>query len=246
MNQSAPSAGRPDPDAPRPVPTATGPAAPGSTQPGGDHRPSATPAESASRDRAFRMTGADYVILKVLLALVALGALASIVVALWPGDTIEFTSHSASRGPSAGIAGLASNAHVTWADRLLWTISDPSVGQRILVALPQVFAALCVLAAALLVYSLAGHLARDAAFTRPALHRLRALALVLVFGGILWPFLMMGATFALVAGLQDDPSVLFTFSLTDFAPLLVGMLLLAVAEAFRRGIGLAEDVEGLV
>lgn len=213
------------------------------------HQPSPDEAPDARvggrLDRSFAMTGRDYLVLKLLLALVALGSLVSLVDALWPRRTITFRSSSGDAGPAAAMTGLPANVSVHHGDELVWSITDPSLGQRVLAALPALFGALCVLAAALVLYSLASHLARDAALTRPVLNRLRVLGLVLAFGGVLWPFVRMLTAFALSVGVESS-SVAVVFSLAEFAPVLAGMVVLAIAEAFHRGIGLSEDVEGLV
>ena len=56
----------------------------------------------------------------------------------------------------------------------------------------------------------------------------------------------MACQFALAAQLRDDPGVLFTFGLFEFAPILVAMLLIALCQVFRHGQQLERDVEGLV
>lgn len=192
------------------------------------------------------MSRADHLVLRVLLALVALGAATSAVVALWPGDTIAFTAAVDGRGPAYTPAGSATDASATYASEVVWTLTEPSLGDRVLVGLPTVFAAVCVILGVLLLLGIVSNIRRDQAFSRQTLSRVRWLALLVVFGGLLQPFVAMAVSFAMAARVQAEPSVLFTFSLVEFAPVLVGMLLLVLGEALTRGAALADDVEGLV
>ena len=72
-------------------------------------------------------------------------------------------------------------------------------------------------------------------------------AVAVVVGGSIAPMLegLAGMVVLVRAELQDAGLFDFTFEIR-LAPMLVGVLSLAVAEAFRRGAALSDDVDGLV
>lgn len=187
----------------------------------------------------------DYVLLHVLLALTGLGAIISIINALWPRSQVAFVASQPDLGPVIPNGGTA-GASVRYSDQVLWTLTDPSVADRLLVALPAVFGALVVLAAVVLVWKVVARIRGGHAFTPATVRLVRALALVVTFGGLLWPFTQMGAQFVLVTRHNPEPRSLFTLQFTHFAPFLAGMLLVLLTEVFARGAQQADDLEGLV
>ena len=215
------------------------------TDPTAPHAASAAPGRL---ERALNtpMSRGDHVALRILLVLTAVGAAIAVVAALWPSTTIQFIAQSADPGPRLPTTGTAANASANYSDQVVWTITDPTLAQRLLVALPTILGAAAVLGGVALLIGITASIRRDRAFTRTTATRVRWLALLVLLVGLLQPFVTAAVSFALVAQVQDQPSVLFTFNLTDFAPVLVGMLLLALGEVFSRGIVLADDVEGLV
>lgn len=210
--------------------------------------PHAPPTAPGRLERALNtpMSRGDHVALRILLVLTAMGAAIAIVASLWPSTTIQFTADSADPGPRLPTTGTAANASASYSDQIVWTITDPSLAQRLLVALPTILGAAAILAGVALLIGITASIRRERAFTRTTASRVRWLALLVLLAGLLQPFVKVAVSFALVAQVQDQPSVLFTFNLADFAPVLVGMLLLALGEVFSRGIVLADDVEGLV
>lgn len=172
------------------------------------------------------------------------GAAIAAIANLWPTRTIDFLVGTGDPGPARTVAGQASNATARYNAEVLWTITDPSLGQRLLVALPGLWGAALVIVIALLFRSVVTRIRNGGAFTAATTNRVRAIALVLIFGGILYAAILAVTQFALVAGLQDEVSVVFTID--PIAPFVAGFVLLVLVEVFRRGIQLSEDVEGLV
>jgi hypothetical protein len=86
-------------------------------------------------------------------------------------------------------------------------------------------------------------------FDRANSARLRGVAAAVLLGGVVAPVLDDVAGFAVLDHLDligpDSPFVL-TLVHVDFIPLLLTLVVLAAAEAFRRGTALADDVDGLV
>lgn len=193
------------------------------------------------------LSRADYVFVHVLLWVVVAGAAIAAIGNLWPTRTIDFLVGTGDPGPARTVAGQASNATARYNAEVLWTITDPSLGQRLLVALPGLWGAALVIVIALLLRSVVTRIRNGGAFTTATTNRVRAIALVLIFGGILYAAILAVTQFALVAGLQDEVSVAFTIDpIAALAPFVAGFVLLVLVEVFRRGIQLSEDVEGLV
>jgi hypothetical protein len=122
-------------------------------------------------------------------------------------------------------------------------------GLRLLTEASGVVTALAVGAGA---WWLAGVLRTVAAgrpFDRRNSARLRGVAAAVLVGGAVTPALADLAGFAVLEHLDlvgpDSPFVL-TLLHVNFLPLLLTLVVLAAAEAFRRGAALADDVDGLV
>jgi hypothetical protein len=86
-------------------------------------------------------------------------------------------------------------------------------------------------------------------FDRNNSARLRGVAAAVLLGGVVAPVLDDVAGFAVLDHLDllgpDSPFVL-TLLHVNLAPLLLTLVVLAAAEAFRRGAALADDVDGLI
>lgn len=199
--------------------------------------------------RAFNapLSKADHQFLRICLWLIAAGALAVVIVQLWPADLITFARSAADNGPASTPAGVASNVTAFWAPEKVWTIADPTYGQQLLVALPPIVSALFVMLGALILLDLVAALRTDQAFTVRSVKRVRQLGILLMAAGVLLPFIKAGTEMSLSSVVGDDaPGMLFTFDLAELTPLLVGMLLIGLAEVFGKGVRLSEDVDGLV
>ncbi|MGD7732255.1 DUF2975 domain-containing protein [Propionibacteriaceae bacterium G57] len=186
---------------------------------------------------------ADIVVLRALLVLIMIGAAVATVAALWPTSSISYTALTDDTTPAPGPAGTAANVSLAHADELLWIITDPTLGQRLLVALPVVFVAALVAVGAWLVLGIVTRISRGEAFGPAAIRRL---SLVVLLGGITAPFVELASRFALSAQLQDQPQVFFRFELMDIWPIVVGMVLLLITQVFRRGAAMTDELAGVI
>ncbi len=126
------------------------------------------------------------------------------------------------------------------------SVADASTGLWVGTLATGLVLALAVVAVALLLRHVVGQVRAGAPFTTSSLRALRAVGVVIAATSVLHPFVAGFATSAVMSrALADSSSYSVGF---DFSPLwlLAGMVVLAVAEAFRTGVRLTEDVEGLV
>ncbi|MEZ5094834.1 MAG: DUF2975 domain-containing protein [Nocardioides sp.] len=125
-------------------------------------------------------------------------------------------------------------------------IPDPTAGQRLLDLLPGLGWLALALACCWLVLRVMGDIGRGDPFQPGNVRRLRLLAALLVLG---WPVvasLEAMTAFAILAELDLEgvgPRAAFTFPLL---PMLVGVVVALLAEAFKAGSRLRDDVDGLV
>ncbi|WP_329071085.1 DUF2975 domain-containing protein [Streptomyces sp. NBC_01429] len=125
------------------------------------------------------------------------------------------------------------------------TFAHPDLAQRALLALPEFFSGVLLLIVAYLLYRIVRTLAAGDPFVPDNARRVRAIAVTVLGLAILRPLLDMITTGQLVLGtaVEDQVSVEATFS---SGPVLLGLLIAALAEVFRRGTQLRADAEGLV
>jgi hypothetical protein len=134
-------------------------------------------------------------------------------------------------------------------DAVSLEVSQLPTGLRLFTEASGVLAALAVGAGA---WALAGVLrtvATGRPFDRRNATRLAGVAAAVLVGGVLAPVIDDVAGFAVLDHLDlvgpDSPFVL-TLLHVDLLPLLLALVVVAAAEAFRRGAALADDVDGLV
>ena len=122
-------------------------------------------------------------------------------------------------------------------------------GLRLLTEASGVVAALAVAAGAWWLAGVLGTVAGGHPFHRRNSARLRGVAAAVLVGGVLAPIVDDLAGLAVLDHLDllgpDSPFVL-TLLHFDALPVLLTLVVLAAAEAFRRGAAMADDVEGLV
>lgn len=198
--------------------------------------------------RLDELDPSDWVLLRMLIALVMLGGAVTMVAAVFANafSGIEFATKDSVAGPEVSAGMPAGDAVARYTDDIVWTIASPTVLQRILVALPQFAAGALVLLAAAFLYALVQQLRTGDFFGGASLRALKGLALTLTIGGMLWPFLRLGCEFALNASLRSQPDFLFGLNAIEFTPFVVGLLLVALLGVFRKGAQLAEDADGLI
>lgn len=154
------------------------------------------------------------------------------------------------RMPSLHVPGLPSGVRVSAAaDAVSLDVARLTTGLRLLTEASGVVTALAVAAGAWWLAQVLRSVALGRPFDRRNATRLLGLTGAIVVGGVLAPIVDDLAGFTLLDRLglvgPDSPFVLTLVHL-DLAPLLLALVVLGAAEAFRRGATLADDVAGLV
>src|SRR5450631_72272 len=124
-------------------------------------------------------------------------------------------------------------------------LTDVTFGERLTQAIPLFIGAGLAIAIALLLFQLLRSTQAGEPFTRRNVLRINIIALIVGVGGMLVQFAGGVADNAIqTTGRLPRPETLtFTFTLL---PLAVMIVIALVGEAFRRGVVLRDDVEGLV
>lgn len=126
-------------------------------------------------------------------------------------------------------------------------LRDATLGERLTQALPELLIAAMTIAVAWLLYQLLRDTQSKEPFTRRNVWRITATALIVGMG--MWPVqLAQGVADNMIQTSgripdQGDPSFVFIFTPL---PLAAGIVIALIGEAFRRGVELRDDVEGLV
>ena len=126
-------------------------------------------------------------------------------------------------------------------------LNDATIGERFTQALPGlVFAGLSI-AVGWLLFQLLRSTQSGEPFTMRNVRRIQAIALVVGAGGIVGQYAVGFADSMVVItrDLPDTPSLFFGFSFS-LGPIAAGIVIALIGEAFRRGVELRQDVEGLV
>ena len=124
-------------------------------------------------------------------------------------------------------------------------LAHPDVQQRILLALPDLFyGALLILVLALFL-RMARTLRVGDVFVPENARRLQVIAAAIMALGVFGPAVDAITTHLLISGTNVSPAVPFAYTVSA-APLVLGLLVAALAEVFRQGTRLREDTEGLV
>jgi hypothetical protein len=160
------------------------------------------------------------------------------------GEPLALIGHTTTPGPPVDEAPTP-GVEARYTDEVLWTIADPTVGQRLAALLPALLVTVLLGAGCLVLWRLVTVTQRGEPFDATAVRQLRALGLLVMAYGVLHPFLPSAVTLV-VFWSERTPSVAATLELFSLFPFVVGTLILVVAEVFRIGLGLREDVEGLV
>lgn len=125
--------------------------------------------------------------------------------------------------------------------------NDATMGERFTQALPGLVFAGLAIAVGWLLFQLLRSTQSGEPFTMRNVRRIQTIALVVGVGGIVEQY---AAGFAdsmvvLTRGLPDTPSLFFGFSFSP-GPVVAMLVIVLLAEVFRRGVALRDDVEGLV
>jgi hypothetical protein len=119
---------------------------------------------------------------------------------------------------------------------------------RLLTEMPAALVSLSTAAGALILWRLLGSASAGRPFDHRNPRRLTGLAVVVLAGGLGGPILDKFVRSAILAHLRLDgaESPLWDRATVDLTPIAWAMILLALAESFRRGRRLTEDTAGLV
>ena len=125
-------------------------------------------------------------------------------------------------------------------------LTDATLGERLTQAIPLFIGAGLTIAIALLLFQLLRSTQAGEPFTRRNVLRINIIALTVGVGGML---VQLAGAFAdnaiYTTGRLPDAAFSFDLTFTPM-PLAVMMVIALVGEAFRRGVALREDTEGLV
>ena len=196
-----------------------------------------------------RWTRSDYVISRVVLIAIAIAVpVASVGVVLWDwarGNPMTAPVRVDDTAPlPESLLTARSGARLEWDGTALAHLADPGTGVRV----SALLAALVVAAVAVLSCLVLLRLLRQAQAGEPfgpgVQRGLRMLALLMLAAGLLWPTLSAFAAAEVIRAATDasvSPSLEINFIWVG-----VALLLLFLAEVFRIGARMADDVEGLV
>ena len=127
-------------------------------------------------------------------------------------------------------------------------LKDPTFGERLGQAIPGMLLATMTIAIAWLLFQLLRSTQAGDPFTRGNVRRINATALIVGAGGMLVQIAQGFADSNIFGmGRLPQPSTLTVFAGTVTPlPLVVMLVIALIGEAFRRGVVLGDDVEGLV
>jgi hypothetical protein len=128
---------------------------------------------------------------------------------------------------------------------VVWSVLEPSTGQRLVALVPAVLTAVVVVGAAVVLWRLVATTQQGRPFDLRAVRQLRVLAVLVFVQALVATFAGPVVLLAVLWSVQT-PLVSVALDGSGIFPLVVAMLLLVLAESFRVGLRLREDVEGLV
>ncbi|MFF2652078.1 DUF2975 domain-containing protein [Streptomyces sp. NPDC058045] len=166
--------------------------------------------------------------------------------AIDPMDTREVQIGTATRVPGSVTEGTGGHGMtLTGTDHADLTIAHPGLGERLLLALPEVVGSLLLLVILGLLIQMARTLRDGDVFVPRNARRLSAIGIIVLVQAILSPILPTITTALLVRGTPMAAEIPVSATFTgEFV--LLAFLILALGEVFRRGTRLRADTEGLV
>ncbi|MDV7215633.1 DUF2975 domain-containing protein [Streptomyces prunicolor] len=163
-----------------------------------------------------------------------------------PVDTREVTPETATRVPGTVTDAVAGHGMtLTGTHRADLVLAHPDLGQRLLLALPDVVGSLLLLLVLVLLLQMTRTLRDGDVFVPRNARRLSVIGLTVLVQAVLSPVLPSLTTEALVSGTPMADQVPFSVTFTG-EYVLLAFLILALGEVFRRGTKLRADTEGLV
>lgn len=163
-----------------------------------------------------------------------------------PVDTREVEVETTARVPGAVTDAVAGHGmSLTGTHRADLVFADPGLGQRLLLALPQIIGGLLLLLVLALLLQVARTLCGGDVFVVGNVRRLRVMGLMVLLQAVVAPVLLAVTTQMLVSGTSVADRVPFSAAFAG-EYVLLAFLLLALGEVFWRGAKLRADSEGLV
>lgn len=165
----------------------------------------------------------------------------------WGLDSVPITLVEAPELPD--VASGAEGVTATATGTVLLVLEAPDTALRLLLAAPRMAAGACVAAACYLVFRMARTLREGDPFVVQNARRMFGVAWITLLGGLFVPVLGAFASVHLQMSVLDEWVLAFSVVDPDNVPvplLLVGMLLIALAEVFRRGAAMREELRGVV
>lgn len=163
-----------------------------------------------------------------------------------PVDTREVKPETATRVAGTVTDDVAGHGMtLTGTHQADLVFAHPDLGQRLLLALPDVVGGLLLLFVLVLLLQMAGTLRDGDVFVPKNAHRLKVIGLTVLVQAVLSPVLPSLTTEALVSGTPMADQVPLSVTFTG-EYVLLAFLILALGEVFRRGTKLRADTEGLV
>lgn len=200
-----------------------------------------------TRDRLI-FTRSDYIATKVILGLTVAGSvlIGLAVPILEAVNNTPLPVTYLTIFPSGGVE-LPRGATVDGNATVSLLLKDATAGERLTQALPTVLIASLTIAVAWLLLQLIRSTQAGEPFTRRNVWRIHGIALVAGLGGLLVQLAGSVADNAIqTSGRLPRPDTLALEMTITALPLMVMIAVALVGEAFRRGVVLREDVEGLV
>ena len=163
-----------------------------------------------------------------------------------PVDTREVRTETATRVPGTVTDAVAGHGMtLTGTHRADLAFAHPDLGQRLLLALPDVVGGLLLLLVLVLLTRMAGTLRDGDVFVPGNARRLSVIGLTVLVQAVLSPTLPAFTTQALVSGTPMAEQIPLSVTFTG-EYVLLAFLILSLGEVFRRGTKLRADTEGLV
>ncbi|MFI6407785.1 DUF2975 domain-containing protein [Streptomyces sp. NPDC050548] len=163
-----------------------------------------------------------------------------------PVDTREVRTETATRVPGTVTDAVAGHGMtLTGTHRADLAFAHPDLGQRLLLALPDVVGGLLLLLVLVLLTRMAGTLREGDVFVPRNARRLSVIGLTVLVQAVLSPALPAFTTQALVSGTPMAEQIPLSVTFTG-EYVLLAFLILSLGEVFRRGTKLRADTEGLV
>lgn len=162
------------------------------------------------------------------------------------GGALEWTTATSTTGPQApGLGGAGTS--VRFDDTVIWTIQHAGAGPWLASLIPGVITWALLVAGCVVGLRLIGSTVAGEPFEAAGVRRVRALALLVIGYGVLVPTSKLFADLGVLWSVDQTASLALVVDVAAIAvPLVIGALILVIAESFAIGRRLAEDVEGLI